>query len=202
MSLYIMMTTINPFVDTRSKEKWFHLWVWSISIITTVIMAVKKRTFSKYYPLNDSLVADPGAFIRAVYGPSIDGTCWMPKEQKEFDYVFMIPLLFNMFMGVLALIISICRVNALAQARRYKMKIIFRIMFYIIVFLGCWSGLTVHEFYMLSPTTDPIWLERMRWWASLGISLSGLANAIVWLTNPTIWSAFKKVRYAWRFCEN
>lgn len=130
-----------------------------------------------------------------VYGPSIDGTCWLPKDQKEFDYIFMVPLLFYMFIGVVSLIVSICRVNNLAQARRYKLKVIFRLMFYIIVFLGCWLGLTIHEFYYLTQNPDLDIVQGLRWWASLGIALSGLGNSIIWLTNPTLWSAFKKVRF-------
>lgn len=122
LSVNLILNTVRPFGDTSSYTGWFHFFVWSISGISTLLVGLSKDI-----------------------GISADGTCWFEVSEK-FHWQFFVPLITYFLLALGATIFSTIRTwNFSHGATRYAVKLLVRMILYVLVFLGAWLGPTVHE---------------------------------------------------------
>lgn len=122
LSFNLILNTVRPFGDTSSYVVWYHLFVWMISALSTLLVGLSKDI-----------------------GISADGTCWFEVSEK-FHWQFYIPLICYFLLALGATIFSTIRTwNFSHGATRYAVKLLVRMILYVLVFLAAWLGPTVHE---------------------------------------------------------
>ncbi|KAL6077846.1 PIPK domain-containing protein, variant 3 [Balamuthia mandrillaris] len=166
ISLNLIINLRHPFVDTSKGSLIYHLYVWSLCTITTALMLGFKQ-----------------------WGVSGDGTCWIKGTTNPWRLVFYLPLVIYFILAGCAFIIGLFSVRYMKGESidtRYRMVI--RMFFYVAVFILCWSGPVIHK-------TAEYWgneSEGLIYFDGIGASVQGFANALVWLTNPSFYSNFRK----------
>lgn len=228
LSINLILNTVRPFGDTSGYAIWYHMFVWTISGVSTLLVGLSKDI-----------------------GISADGTCWFEVSEK-FHWQFYVPLICYFLLALCATIFSTIRTwNFSHGATRYAVKLLVRMILYVAVFLGAWLGPTVHElivtvngarkhssapstapytpFAPLSqpavPTSAPGPLEfasdtgplhplapvirspegfntdsPLTWWTGISVALVGFLNAAIWLSNPAIYKMLKN-RVILRYCS-
>lgn len=165
ISLNLMANLRKPFLDTSKWGTYYHLWVWVLSGVTTILLVV----------LN-------------MYGVSGDGTCWIKGDYNLFRLVFFIPLLAYFVLGASAFMIGLSSTRSLSEESSVRTRMVFRMFFYTSVFIICWSGPLAHRFTQYWRVYSDVFIYA----DAIGQSVQGFANALVWLTNPSFFGSFKK----------
>lgn len=248
LSFNLILNTVRPFGDTSHYTVYFHLFVWTVSGVSTLLVGLSRDI-----------------------GISADGTCWFEVSEK-FHWQFFVPLIVYFLLALSATLFSTWRTwNFSHGATRYAVKLIVRMTLYVAVFLASWLGPTVHElivtvhgiksrhapqapplapFAPISHPTSPSipitlnipqsmpstmaasdainWglslLGQMAaspitplapvisspegfntnspltWWTGCSVALVGFFNALIWLSNPSIYKLIKH-RLVLRYCS-
>lgn len=186
LSFNLIYNTARPFGDSSGFTKWYHLFVWFISGLSTLLVG-----------LSDDI------------GISDDGTCWFAL-QKTFHWQFYVPLGCYFLLALGATVFSIFRAwHFSSGATRYAVKLIFRMTLYVGVFIASWLGPTVNEIYTSVHETAEIPRRippagfspdtKFAWWTGVSVALVGFLNAIIWLSNPAIYHLIK-TKIVLRYC--
>eukprot|EP01125_Pyxidicula_operculata_P009417 TRINITY_DN3100_c2_g1_i1.p1 TRINITY_DN3100_c2_g1~~TRINITY_DN3100_c2_g1_i1.p1 ORF type:complete len:1070 (-),score=279.74 TRINITY_DN3100_c2_g1_i1:466-3675(-) len=173
----LITSLVSPFTNTLSREKFYHLYVWLFAVVTTVIL------------ISTSAQKDSG-----------DGTCWLNGSDERGWFIFIIFLISYQFFAVATLIFAGIRIGNLSKAGDYKIRVLFRMTLYVLVFIIAWMGPIANKIYQLytvfaegseGPNTASVAAFFLSW-DSIGASSQGFANAIVWFSNPTLFTLLKK----------
>ncbi|GAM18281.1 hypothetical protein SAMD00019534_014560, partial [Acytostelium subglobosum LB1] len=180
ISLNLILTSANPFRNTSSLSKWYHVWVWGLSLVSTVLM------FALDYE---------------DIGPSGDGTCWLMNKKSLMRLSFFVPLMAYFALSIGSLITAFYysgNFSTLSDENRRGMLI--RMSSYTAVFILCWLGPVIHRTVQWtepsnnkngdssdSSNFDP---TPLMYFDAIGVSVQGFMNAIVWLTNPQFFKGF------------
>lgn len=115
------------------------------------------------------------------------------QADKKFHWEFYVFLIAVFILSITATILAVVKVNSLGIAKRYFKKIFSRMFMYIAVFLISWCGPFVNEIYQVVSKRQEQ-QEFWKWWVGISVSLIGFGNAIVWLSNPTL---YKEIKNNW-----
>eukprot|EP01113_Clastostelium_recurvatum_P022425 TRINITY_DN2675_c0_g1_i3.p1 TRINITY_DN2675_c0_g1~~TRINITY_DN2675_c0_g1_i3.p1 ORF type:complete len:730 (-),score=189.88 TRINITY_DN2675_c0_g1_i3:24-2213(-) len=187
ISLNLIINLNHPFINTSAYVKFYHLFVWGIASLSTILL---------------------GIFHHQI-GPSGDGTCWIQDADSPLRLMLFVPLVIYFVLSMSALGVCFLRTReALASAsaeeesannmyafdEASRRGMILRMASYVGVFLLCWSGPVVHRsIQFLQGTEDSVENpSALQYWDALGVSVQGFFNAVVWLTNPTFFTSFKR----------
>lgn len=155
------------FARTSNLSKFYHMFVWGLSIATTSIM----------FAAHDRI------------GESGDGTCWVEKWNDPYRLLFLVPLLVYFSVSISAVLLAFVRTSNGVMSDSSRRGVMLRMVSYVAVFLLCWAGPVVHRIYALAHHShDPLALQIVD---AAGVSIQGFANAMVWLTNPSFFTSFK-----------
>eukprot|EP01117_Protostelium_nocturnum_P017721 TRINITY_DN7267_c0_g1_i1.p1 TRINITY_DN7267_c0_g1~~TRINITY_DN7267_c0_g1_i1.p1 ORF type:complete len:714 (+),score=239.10 TRINITY_DN7267_c0_g1_i1:119-2260(+) len=219
ISLNLLFNMKNPFLNTASYTKWYHLWTWGTSAATTIIMVV---------------------IGEQAFGKSGDGTCWVINDYR---LLFFVPLVIYFAISLVTLILAISRSRSIqnqlnspngirpssmapniktgllhdkvAGGNQYQSlesqsdgrehvgrnveddklyyKLMIRMGFYVALFLVLWSFPLAHriaQFKGQKDSSDDESATPLQYLDIIGVSMQGFANACVWLTNPSFWRSF------------
>jgi hypothetical protein len=162
------------FARTASYSKYYHVFVWSLSTITTGVM----------FTFPDRI------------GSSGDGTCWIENNADPLRLLFFVPLLTYFAISIYSVILAFVRTSNGVMSDQSRRGVMIRMVSYVAVFLLCWSLPLVHRISLwtrhVSSTEDPDHPTTLQTLDAVGISIQGFANAMVWLTNPSFFVAIKK----------
>eukprot|EP01126_Amoeba_proteus_P007484 TRINITY_DN12698_c0_g1_i2.p1 TRINITY_DN12698_c0_g1~~TRINITY_DN12698_c0_g1_i2.p1 ORF type:complete len:379 (-),score=51.33 TRINITY_DN12698_c0_g1_i2:9-1145(-) len=171
ISINLLISIANPFANTSTKEVIYHIYVWSLTTTTTVVMVA-------------------GDY----YNASGDGTCWLHGRDKIGWPLFYGWLVGYQILSISTLIYVGLRTGSLARAEEYQFRVLFRMGLYVVIFLTTWLGPLAHEVYQFYTSR---WGDRrtleifFSYYNMIGVSSQGLANACVWFSNPTFFLAIK-----------
>eukprot|EP01132_Coremiostelium_polycephalum_P004756 gene4756-5935_t len=165
ISLNLIIQSRQIFADPSVYSKWYHFWVWGLSIVTTVLM-----------------------FSLGTIGPSGDGTCWI--QGIKMRLLFFIPLLIYFSVSLSSLIIA--AVYSRDSPDKNTTGMLLRMASYTAVFILCWLGPLIHRIVQVSGKSndsiqDPNFLMFID---AIGVSIQGFMNAMIWLTNPSFLKGF------------
>ncbi|KAF2069078.1 hypothetical protein CYY_009606 [Polysphondylium violaceum] len=173
ISLNLIINTTRPFENSSSYNKLYHIWVWGLSAVTSIIMFAARST-----------------------GPSGDGTCWVEGQRSPIRLLFFVPLLIYFAISISSLIIAAIysrnsgsSSNSLSERNRTGMLL--RMASYTLVFILCWTGPLIHRIVQFTGKVDrlddPNFLMYLD---AFSVSIQGFVNSMIWLTNPSILKGF------------
>jgi hypothetical protein len=171
ISLNLIIKLRSPFKNTAPNEKYYHFWVWSLSCITTGLL-----------------------YFFQWFGPSGDQTCWFFRDKPLSQLLILVPLFVYVVIAFMALILFIKRIRYIVEDRRILMRMVLYVSFFILF----WSGPIIHQiaiiiqFYVFRTDDDEPEKNILVWLDIIGICSQGLANSIVWVTNPTFFKVFRE----------
>ncbi|PRP83062.1 hypothetical protein PROFUN_09658 [Planoprotostelium fungivorum] len=210
ISINLLINSVRPFYNTDWITSFAHVWVWTLSGVSTVTII----------SLNGSNAAnDPTS---GAIGTNGDGTCW---AIKLYDLAFIIPLLCYFMLATAALIASYVRIsrsfatsqnettsllNATsdnsADGRNNSFRLspsrvgrhrrfLIRMSVYVLLFIVLWAFATVDKVVHLSRTGNfpKSTVDRVMG-AFCESSTTGFCNALVWLSDPGFWALTTKSR--------
>eukprot|EP01121_Diplochlamys_sp_Union-15-3_P019861 TRINITY_DN7587_c0_g1_i1.p1 TRINITY_DN7587_c0_g1~~TRINITY_DN7587_c0_g1_i1.p1 ORF type:complete len:692 (-),score=84.07 TRINITY_DN7587_c0_g1_i1:5-2080(-) len=198
LSFNILFSIKYPFKQTATLEKWYHLYVWSLSALTTLVLSI-----------------DGGKCVK--YGPN-DGTCWVIPNR--YTWLFFGPLILYVAISCGTVVLAVCRTSLFYRASDYKRKLMIRMVVYVGMFVLVWSGSCANGIYKFVCakghfSKDNYCDQRRKQmcnstplnaWDAFGVSLQGFVNAIIWLTNPgflkTLKSALLRKFAPWRVASS
>eukprot|EP01097_Dermamoeba_algensis_P009958 TRINITY_DN7180_c0_g1_i1.p1 TRINITY_DN7180_c0_g1~~TRINITY_DN7180_c0_g1_i1.p1 ORF type:complete len:705 (-),score=151.69 TRINITY_DN7180_c0_g1_i1:190-2004(-) len=169
LSFSIFLFFLSPFQDSSSLVPIYHLYVWGVSAGTALSL-----------------------YMSHAYGPSGDGTCWFNTDEKFWQLLFYAPVLVYFISTTLSLIICYFFVigsSRTSDSAALRRKIFLRMMIFSLVFIICWSMPLAHRMSLFVNKDN----RTLRYLEAIGITIQGFLNALVWLTNPGFYQAFKKI---------
>eukprot|EP01126_Amoeba_proteus_P060925 TRINITY_DN8120_c0_g1_i25.p1 TRINITY_DN8120_c0_g1~~TRINITY_DN8120_c0_g1_i25.p1 ORF type:complete len:256 (-),score=27.19 TRINITY_DN8120_c0_g1_i25:265-1032(-) len=117
ISINLVISIANPFVNTSTKEILYHIYVWLLTAITTIVMVLGNH-----------------------YNPSGDGTCWLHGRDEIGWPLFCLWLVLYQILSVSTLIYVGLRTGNLAKAEEYQFRVLFRMGLYVVIFVATWLG--------------------------------------------------------------
>ena len=130
ISFNIMVLLRNPFMNTKSYVTMYHLYVWSITIATTLLLA-----FSE--PLTGT----------KAYGVTVDGTCWISSSSPWWQLLFLGPLIFYFIISFACFLSACTRARMLSDAKNKTRMRVIRMLLFSVVFVSIW--VSIHIFLKL-----------------------------------------------------
>jgi hypothetical protein len=163
------------FAKTSSLVKYYHMVVWSLAAGTTAIVYIE----------HDRI------------GASGDGTCWIEKNNDPFRLLFFVPLILFFSLSLASLVLCFLRTQNLpGMSDSSRRGVVLRMISYTGVFLLCWSGPIIHRIQLLADKKvdpeNPNEPTPLMLLDASGICIQGFANSMVWLTNPSFFTSFKR----------
>ncbi|KYQ93372.1 G-protein-coupled receptor family protein [Tieghemostelium lacteum] len=167
ISLNLILQSRRPFEPTNYYAKFYHMAVWGLSIVTSVMM-----------------------FSFGSIGPSGDGTCWVEEQRSPIRLLFFVPLLLYFSLSISSLVIAAVysrnQPSNTTFSDRNRKGMLLRMSFYTIVFILCWSGPLAHRIAQVSGKTDNINDPSVLMFLdAIGVSIQGFMNAFIWFSNPS-----------------
>jgi hypothetical protein len=147
-----------------------HGFVWSISIFTA---------FISYLRQDGSIDAD---------------RCGKGGAREHIHAEFYVPVGIYFFMSCISFVLALTRMRTLAQAERYRTKIMLRLSLYVVAIPICWLGPLVYRVYLSFTTVDDRdenSCEVLNHWKSISLAAVGFINASIWLSTPDFLQAIK-----------
>lgn len=147
---------VNPLRNTATQRRWYHLWTWVLSIVTTIalITAVGHRS------------AEPH-------------TCWI-KGNTEYSLIFEIPLFLYSLLAFVSLVYAIYRLRfGSFDSGEHRKSILITHALYVILFIALWTWPVIRAFMKIPHS--PIW-DRVD---AIFVSSQAGVMALVRLTDAT-----------------
>jgi len=177
ISLNLIINTTRPFENSSAYNKLYHIWVWGLSGVTSVIMFAARST-----------------------GPSGDGTCWVEGQRSFIRLLFFVPLIIYFAISLSSLVIATVysrnygvKVNGSANSlsERNRMGMLLRMASYTLVFILCWTGPLIHRIAQFTGRIDDIQHPNfLMFLDAISVSIQGFVNSMIWLSNPSILKGF------------
>jgi hypothetical protein len=168
ISLNLIIKLKSPFTNSAGYEKYYHVWVWGLSSLTTAALVMTQS-----------------------FGKSGDGTCWFPEySQPYYKLLFFAPLLAYFGVSFASLVVYLQRLKTLGNDRR----VAFRMTLYVFIFIMFWTGPLVHRFIQIFYPDDVLNDDSgvLVYIDVVSITSQGAINALVWLTSPTFFVQFRE----------
>eukprot|EP01119_Soliformovum_irregulare_P015037 TRINITY_DN4184_c0_g1_i1.p1 TRINITY_DN4184_c0_g1~~TRINITY_DN4184_c0_g1_i1.p1 ORF type:complete len:627 (+),score=147.83 TRINITY_DN4184_c0_g1_i1:204-1883(+) len=181
ISFNLLLQLRNPFAYTAPLNKFYHLYVWTLCLGTTLTMVL----------------------IDGGYEVTGDGTCWLPNSR--ISLMFFLPLVTYFFIGSSALLVACIRYRSIqksagrikhGQGPQMKVGMLLRMGAYIFLFVVLWTGPLVHRAVRLlwpAPDFDDTNKKlAILYYDAIGQTAQGFLAAMIWMSNPSFFKAFKK----------
>ena len=160
ISLNFFLEVFNPFFDNSSLYKYYHLFVWSLCLILTTLIAATNQI-----------------------GPVSDNTCWIEGSKNLYRLTFLIPLCTNMLIALVAMVYVLVRTRKNKfKTKTKRFKTLLRMIMFSLIFIVSWLPPLIHrtaEYF--SKDNPPLVLKFID---VIGVSGQAAANAICWILYP------------------
>lgn len=182
ISYNLIVNLRNPFVNSASYGKFYHLFVWTMCAGTAAL-----------FPIFN------------IAGPSGDNTCWFANDKPwQWRLLFYGPLLVFWCVSIVALVVGLLSLRRVMYNARSRRIIIRRMVAFTFVFIFLLMGSLVHRLIQLvndgdmtvvdCNEDDNVWTIQcafLLWdaWSSVSV---GWANSLVWISNPLFWTHLQR----------
>eukprot|EP01114_Cavostelium_apophysatum_P012650 TRINITY_DN2883_c0_g1_i1.p1 TRINITY_DN2883_c0_g1~~TRINITY_DN2883_c0_g1_i1.p1 ORF type:complete len:621 (-),score=131.11 TRINITY_DN2883_c0_g1_i1:100-1962(-) len=164
VSLSLIITIRNPFSQYGKYNKFFHIYAWTVSLISTIIVVATNN-----------------------YGESFDGTCGIKGDDNPMRLLFFVPLFAAFIFAIASLIYSLRTfTRGLGESQQFRRGHFVRQTLYVLIFIVFWSGPFILKISQYAHKDNPI----IKYFSAVGVSGQAFMNALVWLTHPSIYAPF------------
>eukprot|EP01102_Stenamoeba_stenopodia_P011095 TRINITY_DN3394_c0_g1_i1.p1 TRINITY_DN3394_c0_g1~~TRINITY_DN3394_c0_g1_i1.p1 ORF type:complete len:775 (-),score=152.04 TRINITY_DN3394_c0_g1_i1:402-2726(-) len=178
VSINLVLDLQNPFGNNSSYFKWYHLFVWSLSAGTTLVMFIgfKSATCPEVGDCTNWMMD-----ISWLYSIN-DHTCWF-NDDSWYQALFMIPLVFYIFVAAIALILTLRHAWSGHFDRFQRRAITVRMFIFTLLFVSLWSVYIANKGLLFLKGENEV-KQKLSHIAAACIAGEGFVNAIIWLSHP------------------